>query len=281
MAVRIKVLMQCRFLSFWRHNCSLSVDRHEVQGVSDPVAVIKLDNPPVNALTLPLLTQLSDKLKELNESSSVAGIVLASSLKGVFSAGIELNELYNPDTERLKLLSIALQNTWLGLYSSPHPTMAAINGHCLAGGTLLAAASDYRVGNGGKYKLGVTAARIGVVAPVWFQQTLVRIVGHRNTELMLTQAKLYLPSEALGIGLLDEVYDGNNDLVYHCIECLKPFIATSPASRRLMKQQLRAELVNEFLSCREKDSEDFVAFVSQTSVQKHLGEYIQKLKRKQ
>ena len=273
--------MQFRFLSFWSRNFSLSVNKHEVQGVSDPVAVIKLDNPPVNALTLPLLTQLSEKLKELNESSAVAGIVLASSLNGVFSAGIELNEIYNADTERLKLLSIALQNTWLGLYGSPHPIIAAINGHCLAGGTLLAAASDYRVGSGGKYKLGVTAARIGVVAPVWFQKTLVQIVGHRNAELMLTQAKLYTPSEALDIGLLDEVYNGNDDFIYRCIECLRPFIATSPASRRLMKQQLRAELVNEFLSCREKESEEFVAFVSQASVQNSLGEYIQKLKRKQ
>ena len=274
MAVRT-ASVQLQYLQ--RRNYSVLLEKHKLRDTSYSVAVLKLSNPPVNGLNLELVAGLSSKLSEVNDSESIHGVVIASNIPRVFSAGLELKELYEPDTKKLRALWTNLQDTWLKLYTSPHPVIAAINGHCLAGGTILAASSDYRVGVHGDYKLGVTAAKIGVVAPPWFQKTLVHVVGHRQTELMLTQAKMFTPNEALGAGLLDEVCN-DEDIVSYCISSLKPLMETNPASRRLMKLQLREGLINEFLADREEDTEAFLAFILQPSVQKLLGEYIQKLK---
>ena len=262
-----------------KRSYSVHLQLCEVEDTSQSVAVLKLSNPPVNGLNLPLVADLSNKLEELNKSESIHGIVIASNIPRVFSAGLELSELYNTNTDRLKQLWTHLQNVWLNIYSSPHPVVAAINGHCLAGGTILAASSDYRIGATGKYKLGVTAAKIGVIAPPWFQQTLVQVIGQRQTELMLTQSNIFSPTDALNIGLLDELYEGN-DIVSHCMSSLKPFLETYPPSRRLMKLQLRENLIQKFLSNRDQDTENFLAFILQSSVQEKLGKYIEKLKRK-
>ena len=245
------------------------------------VAILRLDNPPINGLDLPLVSDFSKKIAELNSSkSSVNGIVIASTIPRVFSAGIEFKELYNTDSSRLREFWAHLQNIFLQIYSSPHPTVAAINGHCLAGGTLIAASTDYRIGLSGSYKLGVTAARIGVVAPPWFQKTLVQVVGHRIAELMLTQGKTMGPDDALRIGLLDEVYSGGSDLVSYCVSSLRPFMETYPSSRIRMKRQLRGEVISELEASKKEDSDSFVDFVLEPSVQRRLKEYIEQLKKK-
>ncbi len=269
-----------RFSVLPKRSYSVNLQLRDVEDTNKSVAVLKLANPPVNGLDLPLVIDLSKQLEELNRSDSINGIIIASDIPKIFSAGLELNELYNSNTDRLKQLWTHLQDVWFNLYSSPHPVIAAINGHCLAGGTILAAASDYRIGATGKYKLGVTAAKIGVIAPPWFQKTLVQVIGHRHTELMLTQSKIFSPTDAMNIGLLDELYDGD-DIVSYCVSSLKPFLEVYQPSRALMKLQLRDGLIKEFLLNRDQDMDDFLAFVLQTSVQEKLGEHIKNLKRKQ
>ena len=205
----------------------------ETQHVDDySVAIVTLDNPPVNCLTSELLIEFNDTVSSINDSKTYSGVVLSSALPTTFCAGLDLNSLYNVSEHELRQYWNLTQDCWFNIYTSPLPMTVAINGHCLAGGTIVAVATDYRVARPGGYSIGVTAAKIGLVAPPWFQQNIKQVVGHRVTELMLEQGRVFTPSEALGVGLVDEVHD---DVVSRSVHALLPFMDTSSESRVSMK----------------------------------------------
>lgn len=245
------------------------------------VAVMKLNNPPVNSLSTPLLTEMRNILQEIATSNEADGLVITSSLTNTFSAGLELKELINTDRDRLSSYWTLVQECWYSLYSSQLPTVAALNGHCLAGGTIIAVAMDYRVAvaSGSEYGIGVTAAKIGLVAPVWFQKNIQEIIGSRQTQLMLLQGKVFTPVEALSVGLVDKICD-REELLSTASLSLLPFMETYMQSRTKMKLSLRSKLIREFETCRDKDREDFVEFVMNPVVQDYLSAYIEKLKKR-
>ena len=157
--------------------------------------------------------------------------------------------------------------------------MAAINGHCLAGGTIIASSCDHRIAVKGDYSIGVTAAKVGVIAPTWFLKTLTYLMGQRQTELALQQGKVFTPEEARKIGLVDEVCV--SDLLQpRCAEALQSYLETFREARAEMKLSLRADLIKEFLQSRDEDMNKFVSFVLQDSVQSQLRNYMKKLKSK-
>ena len=243
---------------------------------TNEVAILTLNSPPVNSFTLALLQELNTHMEQLNFSSSIKGIVITSSIP-VFSAGIDFKELYQPDTNQLKKFWRALQCVWKNLYSSPLPTIAAINGHCLAGGTVLAASCDHRVFQEGSHTIGVTAVKVGMMAPFWFQRTLINLMGHRRTEMALQQGTGYTPTEAHTIGLVDEVYT-DDDLVRHCLEnVLPPYLDVFQEARAGMKLALRGSLIAEFDRTRDEETDAFVSYVMQPSVQQALVNYMKTL----
>jgi Delta3-Delta2-enoyl-CoA isomerase len=89
-------------------------------------ATVTLNRPPVNSLNLELLSELNTTLDDLQNNRS-RGMILTSSSNTVFSAGLDILEMYQPTQERLKDFWTTLQDVWLKLYGSPFPTAAAIN----------------------------------------------------------------------------------------------------------------------------------------------------------
>ncbi len=242
------------------------------------IATITLQHPPVNSFDVSFASELSSILKEIEHSSADA-MILKSSLPATFSAGLDLNVLHGISEDRLRLFWMHIQDIWYHLYASRLVKVAAINGHCLAAGTIIAAACDYRVAAQGQYVIGVTAARIGVVAPPWFLKMLTHLMGQRNTELFLQQGRVFLPDQALAVGLVDEVCSPE-DLEERCYEALRPFLSVSQEARATMGFYLREELLERFLATRDQDMERFIEFMMRDSVQERMGKYIKHLKKK-
>lgn len=241
------------------------------------IATITLHRPPVNSFNIPFASQLASTLKELQHSSAEA-LIVKSSQPTTFSAGLDLNVLHGISEDDLRTFWTLMQDTWYYMYSSRLAKVAMINGHCLAGGTIIAAACDYRVAAQGQYGIGVTAARIGLIAPPWFLKTLTYLMGQRNTELYLQLGKAFTPDEALSVGLVDEVC-APNDLEETCYRALQPFLAVSQDARAKMAYYLREEVLEQFLATREQDLERFVNFVMSDSVQHRIGKFIEQLKK--
>ena len=243
------------------------------------VASVTLNRPPVNSLDVAFTEELTRALKKIEKSGEVDALILKSKNPNIFSSGLDLHDLFAQPRSHLELFWQHIQDLWLQLYSSRLPTIAAINGHCLAGGTILATACDYRVAVEGSYGIGVTAAKIGVVAPPWFLKMLTYVMGQRNTELALQQGRVFTPSEAMGVGLVDRVCP-KDTMDEECWKALDPFLTVSAESRATMKLSLRMDLINNFLQSREEDMNNFVNFILKESVQSNLGKYMEQLKSK-
>ncbi|KAK9884608.1 hypothetical protein WA026_007448 [Henosepilachna vigintioctopunctata] len=242
------------------------------------IATVNLQRPPVNSLNLELLTELSSSLTDLEKNKS-RGIILKSYSDAVFSAGIDILEMYKCEEERVTLFWSALQEVWIKLYGHFAPTVACINGHAPAGGCLLALSCEYRVMVKEK-TIGLNETKLGIVAPQWFIASLVNIIGQRQSEVALTTGKMFTTEEALRIGLVDEMAENTEDAFSKSLEFFKKFKNISPFARAQTKAFIRESTIQALVKNREKDLKMFINEIRKENVQKGLGQYLESLKKR-
>jgi 3,2-trans-enoyl-CoA isomerase len=264
-----------KFSSSAVSNCvhtNVSVD--ETNGI----AVLSMNKKPVNSLNLEMLTELTITLEKLESDDKCNGLVITSALPKIFSAGLDINELYQPKPGKLAEFWRALQDFWIKLYVSPLATAAAINGHSPAGGCLMAMSCDYRVMASGNYAIGLNETLLGIVAPFWFIDTMRNVIGQRHTERAL-QLGLMIPSnEALKIGLVDSLVD-ESEVVNAAKKELANWLKVPGFARQLTKSQMRKPTVERLLARRDQEIENIQEFLTKDSIQKGLGRYIESLKK--
>jgi len=242
------------------------------------IATLTMNRPPVNGLNYELLRDIHSSIDEI-EGNKSRGLILTSSSKTIFSAGLDIMEMYKPDQQRLKNFWTQLQDTWLALYGSSVPTAAIINGHSPAGGCLLATSCEYRVMLP-KFTIGLNETKLGIVAPKWFMATYLNVLPRRAAELALTQGKLFTTDEALQTGLVDAVTNDKQEAIAKCEQFFSTFAKVNPFARAMTKTQFRSSDLQQLENEREKDLENFIFFINQPAVQKGLGLYLESLKKK-
>ncbi|XP_031628189.1 enoyl-CoA delta isomerase 1, mitochondrial-like [Contarinia nasturtii] len=242
------------------------------------IATVEMNRPPVNSLNTPLLQELSTTLSDLTKNKS-RGLILTSSSPTVFSAGLDILEMYKPDPERVKLFWTTVQEVWLKLYGSVYPTAAAINGHSPAGGCLLALSCEYRV-MAPKLTIGLNETRLGIVAPTWFQASMQNVMSVRDTEKALTLGTMFSTDEALKVGLIDEVASDKQDAIKRCEQFLLQFAKISVEARAMTKRNCRGKAIADLENNREADLQNFLGFVNSPKVQRGLELYLESLKAK-
>lgn len=242
------------------------------------IATVTMQRAPVNGLNLELLTDLSDALTDL-DNNNARGMILTSSNKTIFSAGLDIMEMYKPKPERVRQFWSTLQDVWMQLYGSSFPTVAAINGHSPAGGCLLAMCCEYRV-MVNNYTIGLNETQLGIVAPDWFMATMKNTISARETELALTSGRLYTTEEALNVGLVDEVAADKDECLAKAQAFFKRFARINPMARMFTKHSLRSKDIQALADKKEEDIQTFLTFVNDPRVQKGLEMYLEALKKK-
>ncbi len=169
----------------------------------DSVRILKLNHGVTNALNAELLKELEAGLGEIRNDPEIAALVLTSANEKFFSAGFDLPELYPQEVSGFKEFFHLFNLICLDLYTLPKPAVAALPGHAVAGGFILASCCDYRFMAQGKKFCGLNEIQIGVPVPYIADLILRQLVGDRAaTEIMYTGA--LLPAEkALEIKFLD------------------------------------------------------------------------------
>jgi enoyl-CoA hydratase len=166
------------------------------------LALVRLDRPPANALNPELLEEFEAVRQQL--AADPPGAVVVSGRERFFCAGVDLKLVptMSPDDQRAMVEGI--NRLVIGWYGFPRPVVAAVTGHAIAGGMVIALCADYRVG-ATEGKLGLTELRAGVPYPV-AAIALVRaeLAGPAARALAL-RAHLVEPEEALRLGLVDEL----------------------------------------------------------------------------
>ncbi|XP_012503110.1 PREDICTED: enoyl-CoA delta isomerase 1, mitochondrial [Propithecus coquereli] len=244
------------------------------------VAVMKLKNPPVNSLSLEVLTEFLISLEKLENDKAFRGMVLTSDYPGVFSAGLDLTEMCGRNPAHYAEYWKAVQELWLRLFLSNMVLVAAINGACPAGGCLMALTSDVRVlADNPNFVIGLNETQLGIVAPFWFKDTLVNTIGHRASEHALQLGLLFPPAEALQVGIVDQVVP-EDQVQSTARSVMARWMAIPDHARQLTKAMMRKATADRLIKQRDADIQNFVSFVSRDSIQKSLQTYLEKLKQK-
>lgn len=245
----------------------------------DNYAIVRMNRPPVNSLSLELLQALDNSIKEVEADKSVRGMILASSNQRVFSAGLDIMEMYQPQPPRLKKFWTALQDLYLRLYVSRLATVAAIEGHSPAGGCLLAICCDWRIMATGKPVIGLNETQLGIVAPTWFKDTFVNTIGHREAEKMLGLGLQVDAGKAKTIGLVDEAVPVE-EVMPRAVAAMERWLAIPDKARVQTKRVMRQETADRLINGREQDFEMFSDVTQNDKTQKALEWYLNSLKKK-
>ncbi|MDF3146316.1 MULTISPECIES: enoyl-CoA hydratase-related protein [unclassified Streptomyces] len=171
-----------------------------LHSVADSVATVVIHHPAKrNAMTAAMWRALPPLLGTLAADPAVRALVLTGE-GGTFCAGADISTLQGSSQEA-QGLAVAAEEA---LAAFPKPTLAAIRGHCVGGGSQLAAACDLRFAEEGSL-FGVTPAKLGIVYPASSTRRLVSLVGPATTKYLLFSGELIGAERALRTGLVDEV----------------------------------------------------------------------------
>jgi enoyl-CoA hydratase len=200
------------------------------------VAVLRLEHGKANALDLELLAGLAARLDEI-EGSAARALVLTGR-GAIFSAGVDLFRLLDGGSGYLERFLPALDAALLRLFTFPRPAVAAVNGHAIAGGCILALACDHRLLADGPGRIGVPELLVGVPFPA-LPLEIVRaaLPAHRAQEAIVT-GRTYPAGEALARGFADELVPAEGLLDRAC-EVAAALGAVPQEAYALTKRQLR------------------------------------------
>jgi Delta3-Delta2-enoyl-CoA isomerase len=241
------------------------------------VRELRLNRPPVNALTSELLSGLQQAIAQA--ASDGARAVILSGSPGRFSAGLDVPLLLTLDEAGISKLWRELYATLEAIAKSPIPIVAAITGHAPAGGTVLALFCDWRVMAQGDYKIGLNEVLVGIPLPPVILGGLRRLVGSRRAENLGVTGSLLSPNEALAAGLVDEVVVPE-DVVPRALQVCGKLLAVPREAMRLTRQQARADLEGLFASGMDAELRTVIANWWSPETQETLKGLVERLKKK-
>lgn len=172
------------------------------------VAVIKLDNKDtsLNVLGTSFLKSFNETLTEVLAKPHVKAMVICSAKKTGFIAGADINELAKINTaEDAQMAAKQGQRIFCRIADFKIPTIAAINGHCMGGGTEMILACDFRLAAREKANIALPEVRLGIFPGWGGTQRLPRLISLRSALDMILTGKGYNASKAFRCGLVDKV----------------------------------------------------------------------------
>jgi enoyl-CoA hydratase len=205
-------------------------------GDDDGVTILRMADGKANAMSMEFCELLTARLEKLN-SSPTSAIVITGNGR-IFSAGVDLLLLLDGGVPYIRKFLPALSTMLATVFSFPKPVVAAINGHAIAGGCVLACAADRRLMGRAAGRIGVTELLVGVPFPAAAMEIMRCAVTPRYFEDVIFSGATYAPWEAAERGLVHEIVEPDA-LLARAIACAKTLAALPPSAFTLTKRQTR------------------------------------------
>jgi 3-hydroxyacyl-CoA dehydrogenase len=172
-------------------------------GSSDGVAVIVLDNPPVNGLRHSVRTRIVEEIDAAVANDAVRAIVITGA-NGLFSGGADIREFNTPAASAEPTLHTVIRV----VESCAKPVISAIEGHCMGGGLELSLACHYRVARPNA-QVGLPEVKFGIVPGAGGTQRLPRAAGVENALNMVVSGNAVAAAKLEDTGLFDGIVEGD------------------------------------------------------------------------
>lgn len=235
------------------------------------VTVLRMERGKVNAIDLELCTAFSTELDSLIKQN-VRSVVLTA--KGsTFSAGVDLVRLADGGRSYIEQFLPALTEALLKVFSFPRPIIAAINGHAIAGGFILACACDVRIVIEGSGRLGMPELLVGVPLPAIAMEVLRFAVPAPHLAQLAYFGQTVTPVEALRIGMVEEVVPEDR-LLGHAFRTANQMAAIPDKPFEITKRELRAPYLERFHRERAKLDAEVLENWSSPETLKSIKSYI-------
>jgi enoyl-CoA hydratase len=200
-----------------------------------------MEHGKVNALDLELLLEFRECLSNLRRDS-IRGLVLTGTGSS-FSAGVDLYRVLQGGSEYITQFLPALEYTLRELFRFPHPVVAAVNGHAIAGGCVIVSACDYRIMAEGNGRIGMTELLVGVPFPALPLEIVRACVAAQHLQSIIYTGRTYTPPEAVTVGLIDEIV-APESLLARAVQAAERLAGIPPRSFELSKSQIRREALD-------------------------------------
>ncbi len=169
------------------------------------VRVLSLSRGKVNALEPGLVGALHDAVLTAQEDPEIRAVVLTAASTKVFCAGFDLGVLGKTDRETFDRFMRGFESLFYDLFLYGKPLVAALPGHTVAGGALLAGTADFRLAAEGTGTIGLPEAHLGIHVPRHFLEALRASVGdHALTRWSLSGGSVSF-AEAIRLGAVDRI----------------------------------------------------------------------------
>jgi enoyl-CoA hydratase/carnithine racemase len=215
------------------------------------IATLTLKRGKVNALNEPMVEEIIQSFESLETDNEVRSIIITGSGK-FFSFGFDVPEFLSYPKEDFIRYVEKFTNLYAYMFQFPKPIVAALNGHTIAGGCMLAIACDYRLMVSGKAKISLNEITFGSSVFAGSAEMLKYCVGQRNAQSILYSGSMYSAEEALGLGLVDQV-SSESGLAEDSMNVAQTLAEKSSLAFKSIKNLLRNQIV-EGMTRRDKKS---------------------------
>jgi len=194
------------------------------------VAVLVLNDPPVNAYTHEMMKELDACILDARFDDDVHVIVVTGHGEKFFCSGANINMLREADASFKYYFCLHANETLLRLEHTPKLTIAALNGHCVGGGLEIALACDLRIARRGQFSIGLPEVALGVLPGTGGTQRLLRTVGKAKALELMVEGKNISFDEALGLGLVNKVWSDDVPFMQQVMDYAHELVPPNKAS---------------------------------------------------
>jgi enoyl-CoA hydratase len=235
------------------------------------IAVLTLMHGKANALDIELCEALAARFMELRGSDAKA--VLLTGQGKIFSAGVDLKRLSEGGADYIRKLLPVLHKLYDTVFYHPKPVVAAINGHAIAGGCVLACCADRRIMAREGGRIGVTESLVGVPFPALAFEILRFAVPPRHLPEFTLSGATYATDAALQRGWIDEIAKPG-ELIEDAIAVAQELALLSPAAFAQTKMQIRQAVTERMAQSGKATDKAVTAIWTAPETLNHIRDYV-------
>jgi enoyl-CoA hydratase/carnithine racemase len=171
----------------------------------DEIAILNLDHGIPNTITPLMVTEFNTALDEIQKDEQLRGLVVSSTNEKFFSIGFDIPNLFPLPRQEFEAFFAAFNQLSIKLYSFPKATIAAMRGHAIAGGCILALCCDYRTMAAGRTLMGLNEIKLGAPVPYPVDCILRDLIGSRKARQVMEFGEFFGPEVSLQFGMVDQI----------------------------------------------------------------------------